>query len=118
MGELSGLVVSVTSHEGDRIVLSPVRLAGFPEGFQLQPGDRVVLVQGAEGIEARPLAHARELHRPPETKGQTLMADNREFALQAATVYAESPDDRTAIFTVPNEGGRPEQVLSVRSPRR
>jgi hypothetical protein len=117
MADQSGLVVAVGKHEGDHIVLS-IPLAGFPDGFQLSSGDQVVLIQGDKGLEARPLAHAREVHRAPERKGQTLAADAREFALQDATVNAESPDDRTAIFTVPNEGGRPEQVLSVREPRR
>jgi len=117
MGEQSALVVSVTQQEGDKIVLS-IPLAGFPEGFQLQEGDQIVLIRGANGLEARPLAHARELHRAPERKGRTLAADNREFETQQATLEAESQDDRTALFTVPNEGGRPEKVLSVRSPRR
>jgi hypothetical protein len=117
MAEQSGLVVAITQQEGDRIVLS-IPLAGFPQGFQLRAGDKVVLIQSTNGLEARPLAHARELHRAPERKGQRLAADNLEFALQDATLNAESPDNRTALFTVPNEGGRPEEVLSVRSPRR
>lgn len=111
----SGQVVAITAHEGDHITLS-ARLIGFPEGFQLRPGDQVFLVSGENGPEARPLARAREVPRAPERKGRTIAVANQEFALQDATVYEESPDERHIVFTVPNEGDRTEQVLSVRTP--
>lgn len=113
----SGQVVAVTAQEGDHITLS-IPLVGFPEGFQLRPGDRVFLVSGEKGPEARPLVHARELPRAPERKGERLAAANQEFALQRATVFAESPDDRHVILTIPNDGGRPEEVFAVRSPNK
>lgn len=121
MAEDSDKVVAVTSQEGDRVAVSGVAasvpLAGFPPGFKLRAGDNVFLVQGEKGPEAWPLTRAREVPSAPQRKGQTLTAGSEEFALQDSTVDAEAPDSRTTIFTVPNEGGRPEQVLSVRSPR-
>lgn len=110
-----GQIVAITAQEGDRIVLS-VPLTGFPDGFQLNPGDQVFLVSGENGPEALPLARAREVPRAPEQRGRALAVENQEFAVQDATVYEQSPDDRHVVFTVPNEGGRSEQVLSVRSP--
>lgn len=111
----AGQIVAITGQEGDHITLS-VPLIGFPEGFQLQPGDQVFLISGERGPEARPLARAREVPGAPEQKGRTLVVANQELALQGATVYEQSPDDRHVVFTVPNEGGRTEGVLSVRSP--
>jgi hypothetical protein len=111
----AGQVVAITAQEGDHITLS-VPLTGFPDGFQLQPGDQVFLVSGDKGPEARPLARAREVANAPDRRGRTLAVENQEFALQDATVYEQSPDDRHVVFTVPNERGRSEQVLSVRSP--
>ena len=113
----SGQIVAITAQEGDHITLS-VPLTGFPDGYQLYPGDQVFLVSGERGPEARPLARAREVPSAPEQKGQRLVVANQELALQDATVYEESPDNRHVVFTIPNEGGRPEGVLSVRSPKK
>jgi len=112
-----GQVVAIAAHEGDHITVS-VPLAGFPDGFQLQAGDQVFLISGENGPEARPLARAREVPSVPEKKGRTLVVANEELELQDATVYEESPDDRNVIFTVPNDGSHPEEVLSVRSPKK
>lgn len=117
MAGLSVLAVAISKQEGDRVVVS-IPMAGFPDGFQLTAGDKVVLLRGDKGVEARPLTNVRRLHQPPQQKGAMLAAADQEFAVQAATANVEAPDDQTTIYTVPNEGGRPEQVLSIRSPRR
>ena len=111
----SGQVVAINAQEGDHIILS-VPLVGFPDGFQLSAGDQVFLVSGENGPEARPLIRSREVSATPERRGRMLAVANQEFALQDATVQAESPDGHHVVLTVPNEGGRPEAVFAVRSP--
>jgi copper(I)-binding protein len=121
MAGLSVQVVAIKNQEGDNVLVS-IPMRGFPDGFQLSAGDQVVLLQGDKGVEARPLTHVRRLHQPPKQSGKALTAASQEFAVQDATANVqappEAPDNQTIIFTVPNEGGRPEQVLSIRSPRR
>ena len=86
MAEDSGQVVAITGHEGDRVVVS-VPLSGFPQGFQLHPGDHIFQVQGEKGPEAWPLVRARELPGAPERKGHKLTAEGEEFTLQNSTVF-------------------------------
>lgn len=114
MAGQSGQVIAVNGQEGNRVLLS-VPMEGFPDGFQLRAGDRVVLVQGEDGPAVRPLTRAYPVDRTDEKDGLLQTADH-EFYVQAATVRARSLDQQHTVFSVPNDRGEPEQLLSIRRP--
>ena len=58
MAELGGGIASVVEHK-ERQVLVSVPVGGIPADFRLRAGDRVVLVNEAAGLVARPLIVSR-----------------------------------------------------------
>ncbi|HET8775477.1 MAG TPA: hypothetical protein VFP80_16875 [Thermoanaerobaculia bacterium] len=114
MAGQSGQVIAVNGQDGNRVLLS-VPMEGFPDGFQLRAGDRVVLVQGETGPAVRPLTRAYPVDRTDEKDGLLRTADH-EFYVQAATVRSRSQDQQHMVFSVPNDRGEPEQLLSIRRP--
>lgn len=110
----SGQVVTITGHDGDRVSVS-VPMVGFPQGFELQAGDQVMLTQGENGPAVRPLIRASRDDRAQERAGRMSVAD-REAVTQRATLRARAQDGRRTVFTVPNEAGEPERVVSIREP--
>lgn len=117
-GEI-GQVAEVTSQEGDRVLLS-IPMAGFPPGFQLRPGERVVLVNDEEGLVARPLVRTVIVNNISDETANTLKADNQSFAIQASTIRDEDagqPGPREVFILDSGSAGGPEQVLAVRPVR-
>jgi len=102
-----GHVVSVTGQEGQSATVA-LPMVGFPEGFQLPKGARVVLVSTPSGPAVRPLARARTGPIPPEA------------AEQAATAVSDQPKVAGAptadvVWTVEStDPDVPEQVIAVR----
>ena len=87
-----GHVVTVSSQEGQSVLVT-VPMVGFPEGFQLPPGARVVLVSTPSGPAVRPLVRAVPGSVPPDALeqrgtpipgGRTQSAAGRDRGRQAA----------------------------------
>lgn len=119
--EEQGHVVSIVRQEGQTTLVA-VPMAGFPEGFQLEPGARVVLVSTPSGPAVRPLVRMTHTDVPPEVleeRGE-LTAEGRRMTLQEATVVDEQPrvegspgDDLVWVVDSSDKEG-PEQVIAVR----
>ncbi len=117
-----GRVVTVIGQEGLRVHVT-VPMVGFPEGFQLKPGARVVLVSTPSGPVARPLVRAVRAEVPAdalEKRAEFTLQDSRKV-VQDATVVAEQPsigaeppreDVAWVVESVDAEG--PDQVIAVR----
>jgi hypothetical protein len=117
-----GHVVSVTGQEGQNALVA-VPMAGFPEGFQLPPGARVVLVRGPSGPAVRPLARAISGRVPPEAveqRGEVPTGLGRRARMQDATVVGEQPSteragDEDVVWVVEStDPDAPDQVIAVR----
>lgn len=119
-GEM-GHVVSVVRQEGQTSLVA-LPMIGFPEGFQLAPGARVVLVSTPSGPAVRPLVRSTTARVPAEAVEQRgdLTVDGRRMTLQEATVVGEQPrtegspgDDVVWVVDSTDTEG-PEQVIAVR----
>jgi hypothetical protein len=113
-----GQVTVVSRQEGDRVLVS-FPMVGFPPGFLLRPGDRVVLVHDENGFAVRPLVRAMTVQEPPSEPSEQLMAGEQTFALQAATVREDEGDGRPySVWVVDNAEGAQGQVIAFRPQRR
>ena len=116
-----GSVVAVVGQEGTNALVS-VPMVGFPEGFQLAAGARVVLVSTPSGPAARPLVRAVEGAVSPEALDQRgdLEVGGKRLVLQEATEIGEQPSAKGSagedVLWVIETGDReqPEQVVAVR----
>ena len=116
-----GHVVTVVGQEGPNVLVA-VPMVGFPAGFQLSPGARVVLVSTPFGPGVRPIAQATRATVPPEVLEQreALNLEGRQQVVQDATVIGEQPlvegaPDSDIVWVVDSadtEG--PEQVIAIR----
>lgn len=115
-----GHVVTVVGQEGQSVLVA-IPMAGFPEGFQLAPGARVVLVRTRSGLAARPLSRAVRVRVPPEVlerRAGANLVDGKE--LQEATVVGEQPPvegapDEDLVWVVDSgDAEGPQQVIAIR----
>lgn len=118
-----GQVAEVMGQEGDRVLLS-VPMVGFPPGFKLRSGERVVLVNDEKGLAARPLVRSLTVNSVSGTADGILKADNERFAIQDSTIRDEGaldgaqPGPRDVFVLDSGSAEGPEQVLAVRPVRR
>ncbi len=121
MSEITGRVVTVVEQDEDHVLLS-IPMVGFPPGFELRPGERVVLVDEPSGYGVRPLVRSTVVRA-----SQADLEDRREVdvggqphALQDATVVNESTgaeleEGARVIWVVdPGSAEGPKQVIAVR----
>ena len=116
-----GRLVPVAGQDGSNVLVS-VPMVGFPEGFELPPGARVMLVNTPSGPAARPLVRATRTTVPREAlEGRDeLELDDRRAVLQDATVVGEQPQvegagDEDVVWLVESgEEKDPDQVIAVR----
>lgn len=118
-----GQVAEVAQQENDRVLIS-LPMVGFPQGFQLRRGERVVVVQDENGLAVRPLVRAIEVNDVNEDPTEAvLVADNARFAVQESTIRAKGPvtadepggPEPHAVFVVDRgSADGPEQVIAVR----
>lgn len=75
-------------HRGTRLT---ARMEGFPAGFRLRQGDRVILLDEPAGTVARPLVRAVSARfSAADLKGRRgVVAQGRRLELQAATQSAQ-----------------------------
>lgn len=113
-----GQVIEVLRQEGDRVLVS-LPMVGFPPGFELRPGDRVVLVHDENGPAVRPLVRALTLQEPPSESGEQLVAGGRTFALQAATIREDEGDGPPySVWVVDRADDEQGQVVAFRPQHR
>jgi hypothetical protein len=117
-----GVVASIVKQEGDRVVIS-VPMVGFPRGFQLRSGERVVLVKEVSGPAARPLIRSTVVQLPlAKLTAGAFEIDGQPHVLQAASVRDE-PSPRVepgeSVVFVVDEGSAPgpKQVIAIRRQR-
>jgi hypothetical protein len=116
-----GHVLTVVRQEGQRALVA-LPLLGFPEGFQLRPGSRVVLVSTPSGPAVRPLVQAIRTNVPSDVLEQRGEGDlgGRRMIFQDATVVdehprvEESPDDDVVWVVESSDKDAPGQVIAVR----
>ena len=104
-----GSPVTVLRQEGDRVEVA-VPLVGFPPGFRIPPGSRVVLTTGPDGPAARPLVEAIEVGSDAELAGEA-------FQLQANTIREEGAGEsgpRIVWFLDGGDSEGPRQVVATR----
>jgi hypothetical protein len=120
-----GQVVDVVEHDG-RSALVSVPTVGFPEGFQLAPGARVVLAFTPSGPVVRPLVRGIQATVPADAlarRGEVSLGSGRSVELQEATTVveeSEAGETQSGDVLLVIESGDPrgrEQVMAVRSTR-
>jgi hypothetical protein len=116
-----GHVVTVVGQEGQNVLVA-VPMVGFPKGFQLSPGARVMLVSTPSGIGVGPIVRAMRVRVPPEglERREALNLEGRQQVFQEATVVTEQPavegaPDEDIVFVIDSANPEgPEQVMGVR----
>jgi len=98
---------TVIAREGDRVRIEhagkqlTVPLRGFPPGFELRPGTRVIVVDEPSGPVARPLVRAVRATISPDLvqKRARINVAERQIDIQPGTVVEEppSPVDNPAV---------------------
>ena len=103
-------VGTVVQQQGDKVTVA-VPMAGFPAGFQLQAGDRVVLVNEASGVVARPLVHFQEAAAGAANLAALRMTPQ---AVGADKLGAAAPAGNVGVWTIESSAGGPARVVAVR----
>jgi hypothetical protein len=88
MADACSLVTEVSRQEQDRVLVS-IPMVGFPPGFELRPGDRVVLVHDEQGTVVRPLVRSMTVQEQLNETGGQLVAGEQTMALQPASVRGD-----------------------------
>jgi len=101
-------------------VLVVIPLVGFPAGFQLRPGERVMVMLEGNSLAANPLVHTEAVAESPEElvlAGQVNI-NGEPHALQPATVSLSSDPtckQGSLVFVVdPGSATGPKQILGIR----
>lgn len=102
------------------------RMVGFPLGFMLRPGERVILADEPSGLTARPLVRTvrSPLTRDAVERDREVRAGDDQFVIQDSTVLEfepsqAGPGEEPTLWIVESENAeRPEQVIAARWPRR
>jgi hypothetical protein len=108
-------------HRGERLT---VPMQGFPPGFVLRPGARVILRDETPGPVARPLVRAILSSLPPQALESRAQLDvaGRRLEMQEGTLVEEGPrrpdarpSDQYEVWLVEGQEGDPaQQVIAVR----
>ena len=108
-------------YRNDRLT---ARMAGFPPEFTIHPGTRVVLVEEADSLTARPLVREIDcsIDRTALERDGSIEIDNEHLELQKSTVLdhgnADALADKAVLSVV--EGGEADgvrrhgQIIAVR----
>jgi hypothetical protein len=119
----------VIAQEGTRLQVEHKRerltvpMQGFPPGFTLRPGARVILYDEPSGPVARPLVRAvlSRIQRADLEKRGVLEIGGRHLEMQPSTIVEEpSPrgearaSDEYEVWVVEGEGDATQQVIAAR----
>ena len=128
----SGGAATVVSQEGTQVRIRHredelnADMVGFPLGFKLRPGERVILADEPSGLTARPLVRAirTAVRREALERDRQVEVGGRRFVMQESTVVELEPredeppsGDGTLWVVEPGEAEGPSQVIAVRWPR-
>ena len=105
--EVEELEVATVVQQQDGKVTIALPMVGFPEGFRLEPGDQVVVVDQPAGLAVRPLV---QLHRVDA-------AATGRFNMTAQTPGANrlAAGGAVDVWTVERSGGDTGRVVAVRN---
>jgi hypothetical protein len=115
MAELNP-VKSVIKQEGNEVQVS-IPMSGFPEGFELQPGDKVTVLYEDGGPVARPLVHMKD---PGESADKSALESGTgaDFALEANSVVDTGGEsDRLEAYIIDSDSDRERAVAVLPKPR-
>lgn len=119
MAEENGLVMEIAQQQEDRVLFS-VPMIGFPHGYKLRPGDRVVLVHEENGPAVRPLVHSFTTDAVIERTGDTLRVGDQNFTMQESTIVDDEAfeggrSESYDVFIVDHGSAEgEEQIIAVR----
>jgi hypothetical protein len=116
-------VATVVQQQGNRVLLS-FPMAGFPAGFKLHSGDRVVLVSEPAGLAVRPLVRSTTVTIPAGAvaKNGQLKIGKQKYVLQAASVrgqqmtaFSRDESGMMIIWTIESKSTKdPKRVIATR----
>jgi hypothetical protein len=113
--------ITVVSRQEDDHVLVTLPLVGFPPGFRLRPGDRVVVAQDDENrLVVRPLVRAVTVQERPDESVEQLVAEGHTYTLGAGAVRdvrEELGGPPYSAWVVDNASGERGQVIAFRPQR-
>jgi hypothetical protein len=118
MGE-HGAPADVHQWMKDHVLIS-IPLVGFPPGFQLRPGERVMVMVEDSGLAARPLVEVAYVSERPEDLAQRGQVDinGQRHTLQSATVTVKSDPTKppgAVVFAVDSGSAQgPKQIIAMR----
>jgi hypothetical protein len=105
----------VEQQEGERVLLS-VPMIGFPPGFKLRAGERVVLTHDAAGPAVRPLVREVKVDSLAEEAAGALSVGGQSLATQASTIRDLGRRGPYVVSIVDRGSAQgPEQVIAIRS---
>lgn len=114
-------VATITQQRDGKVSIS-LPMVGFPKGFQLEPGDHVVIVNEASGLVARPLVNYHEVDAgSAKVSGGILRAQSSEYKVTAQSVgsdkLAGGQTGNVGVWTVETSASGPARVVAVRRPQ-
>jgi hypothetical protein len=116
MAELNQ-VKSVIKQEGNEVQVS-IPMVGFPEGFELHPGDKVTVLYEDGSPVARPLIHMKDVGEPAADKSALEASTSSEFALEANSVVDTGGEsDRLEAFIIDSDSDRERAVAVLPRPQ-
>jgi hypothetical protein len=87
-------------------------MVGFPEGFQLRQGDRVVIVHGDKGSMAVPLIRSFEATPEQSAALRSGGGGGAALAVSDATIQ-QGEGDHVIVYTIDREGSGAPQVFAI-----
>jgi hypothetical protein len=113
-----GAASSVVHCDNESVLVSlPMR--GFPAGFHLRVGEKVMIMLEGSELVARPLVEMAIVNQSTEELGANRMVtiNNQPYSIQKTTVSDKSaePNHGALVFSIdPGSAGGPKQIVAMR----
>src|SRR2546426_801942 len=113
-----GAPATVVQGQKDSVLVS-IPMVGFPPGFQLRPGEKVMVMVEGSDLVARPLVEMAVVNESVEDLAASGKIDisGRPHVLQPATALGKSdhPKQGAVVFVVdPGSAPGPKQIVAAR----